>query len=31
LRGVEAKQLLVLALAYHESARRGRAISLQHG
>jgi predicted dehydrogenase len=31
LRGVEAKQLLVLTLAYYESARRGRAISLQHG
>jgi predicted dehydrogenase len=31
LRGVEAKQLLVLTLAYYESARRGRAITLQHG
>lgn len=31
LRGAEAKQLLVLTLAYHEAAKRGRAISLQHG
>ena len=27
----EARQLLLLTLAYQESARRGRAISLQHG
>ena len=31
LRGAEAKQLLVLTTAYFESARRGRAIPLQHG
>lgn len=31
LRGVEAKQLLVLTTAYFESARRGRPIPLQHG
>ena len=31
LRGAEAKQLLVLTLAYHEAAKRGRAISLKHG
>lgn len=31
LRGAEAKQLLVLTLAYNEAAKRGRAISLQHG
>lgn len=31
LRGAEAQQLLVLTLAYHEAAKRGRAISLQHG
>lgn len=30
LRGGEAKQLLVLTMAYFESARRGRDISLQH-
>lgn len=30
LHGAEAKQLLVLALAYHESAKRGRSINLQH-
>ena len=31
LRGVEAKQLLVLTLAFAEAAKRGRAITLQHG
>jgi len=31
LRGQEAKQLLVLTLAYFESARRGRAIPLHYG
>lgn len=31
LRAAEAQQLLVLTLAYHEAAKRGRAISLQHG
>ena len=31
LQGVEAKQLLVLTLAFAEAAKRGRAISLQHG
>ncbi len=31
LRGQEAKQLLVLTLAYYESARRGRPITLHHG
>ena len=31
LRGNEAKQLLILTLAYHESAKRGRAVSLQQG
>ena len=31
LRGNEAKQLLILTLAYHESAKRGRAVTLQQG
>ena len=31
LRGTEAKQLLILSLAYFESARRGRAVTLQQG
>ena len=31
LRGNEAKQLLILTLAYQEAARRGRAVSLQQG
>ena len=30
LKAMEAKQLLVLTLAYAESARRGRALTLQH-
>lgn len=31
LRGPEAKQLLVLALAFNESARHGQSVSLKHG
>jgi hypothetical protein len=31
LRGSEAKQLLILSLAFAESAKRGRAVSLQQG
>lgn len=31
LRGAEAKQLLILTLAYQEAFRRGRTISLQQG
>jgi predicted dehydrogenase len=31
LRGTEAKQLLVLALAFNESARHGQSVSLKHG
>lgn len=31
LRANEAKQLLILTLAYHESAKRGRAVTLQQG
>lgn len=31
LRGSEAKQLLILSLAFAESARRGRSVSLQQG
>ena len=31
LQASEAKQLLVLTLAWHESANRGRAVTLQHG
>ncbi len=31
LRGAEAKQLLILTLAYQEAAKRGRSISLQQG
>lgn len=31
LQGPEARQLLILATAFTESARRGRAITLQHG
>ncbi len=30
LRGVEARQILVLTMAYFESIKRGRAISLKH-
>lgn len=31
LRGTEAKQLLVLTLAFNESAKHGQSVSLQHG
>ncbi len=31
LRGAEARQLLILTLAYYESAKRGRSVSLQQG